>query len=195
MTYNLVLRVLVAPLTIDHGILALDSTPGSGFFTEQNRLGFDGGGASAFAEREARDLPREARAARARQAVAEASASGPLHRALVREAAGDKRSLGVLQGSADTQIAALAPTLRMGEAVAYAAKPGAGIWDHAHRLRVLDFDDAELLVGFAAAARERILASDDPLLPSPEAAGIPTEDAIRAFVAEHAGSVCFITRG
>ena len=48
MGYRLVLLVLRAPLTIEHGILALGSTPFSGYFEEQSLWnagqGGEGGG-------------------------------------------------------------------------------------------------------------------------------------------------------
>jgi len=192
MAYNLVLYALAAPLTADHGILAVDTTPNSGFFFEQGALNTAAADDDFPARRTEDDLPRAARIATARQAVAEASIHGPLHCALVRAA--DNRSiehLGYLQRSPTGQIAAIAPTLRMGDSLAYAGEGCAEIWGQTQRLRVINFDDADLLVRAAHAARAHTetVGADAAIL------GVPSDDAIRAFVFEHAGTIGLITRG
>ena len=204
MGYRLVLLVLRAPLTIDHGIVALGDFPFSGFFAEQSLWNaaeaenhFDEPYEPTADEREAcaaADLPRLARLAAARQTVAELSARGPLHDALVTCATGDiARELGRLQGDAAAQIHALAPRLELGDCIAF--QEAEALWATADRLRILSFDDAELLIAGTTSAKACCASGKDHRAPPQAAEDIPCDDTIRRFVMRHAGQPCLLTKG
>jgi hypothetical protein len=203
MGYRLVLLALSAPLTIDHGIAALGDTPFSGFFSEQSLWNaaeaegqFDEPYEPSPDEREAcaaADLPRLARLAAARQTGAEQSARGPLHDALLSAAGGDAAHLGHLQNDAAAQIHALAPRLELGDCLAF--QEAEALWAIADRLRILSFDDAELLIAGTTSARAFCESGKDHRAPPQAADNVPCDDTIRRFVMRHAGQPCLLTKG
>lgn len=204
MGYHFILFALRAPLTIDHAIVALSEVPDSGFhvhqttWNEAKKLVLSGESRSLTADEveacEGADLPRRARFARAEQAVKEASIAGDLHRSIVANADGNTAILGHLQSDPEQQIHQLAPRLDLGDCLAFQGDFGP-LWAFSWTLRILGFDDADLIAAEVSKARAFADSRADARVPGAQAVGIPDEEAIRAFVSEHAGEPCLLLKG
>lgn len=200
MGYNLVVAVIDGPLTVEHGMLMLANTPDSGFFVGQNGwkascFSLDAGTEMTDAECEAARADEDARQARMDEiearVLASAKAPGALRDALL-SAVSDPDEMDWAERSATSHVCLLGQSLSMGDAIAYGDDE---VWGASQSLRILTWDDADMLAEAARKARARCAEGTDPRIGTAERCGVPTDDEIRGFVARHAGKTIVLGKG
>ena len=202
MGYKLAIRVVKAPLAVEHAILWLDKTPDSGYFRAQHAwnatLALDPD--DPYDRLPQEEIDRAGEAERARSAkinamrnamIEKARKNGPLRNAIIKAAGYRKDEVDRLVADPEAAFDAVATTLDLGDAMAYVdGNPIAKLLANA---RVLSLDDADAIVAAVERARDDV-AAGNTRIPAEFAREIPFPNDVRTFVDARIGAVVLIDK-
>ena len=206
MGYKLAIRLIEAPLSVEHAILWLSDTPDTGYF-----VGQDAWNATAALElddptstldstlsddelvriRKAEKIRREKIEAMRTRLIAKAAKNGPLRNAIIRAAQDRPADVERLAADPIATLDAVAVTLELGDGIAYVDDNPLG--PLLANVRVLSLDDADAIVAAVERARKDV-AEGKTRIPAEFVRELPLPKDVRTFVEARIGSVILIEK-